>query len=63
LGLLRVDPERRFFTAPQKTGLGAAERVNLDGLGSLALFKLTSKGMIDFEKMKRYLISRAVLER
>jgi radical SAM protein with 4Fe4S-binding SPASM domain len=28
-GLLRVDPEQRFFTPPSKTGLGAAERVNL----------------------------------
>jgi hypothetical protein len=27
LGLLRVDPERRFFTPPQKAGRGAAERV------------------------------------
>ena len=26
-GLLRVDPERRFFTPPSKAGLGAAERV------------------------------------
>jgi hypothetical protein len=26
--LLRVDPERRFFTPPSKAGLGAAERVN-----------------------------------
>jgi hypothetical protein len=27
-GLLRVDPERRFFTPPSKAGLGAAEWVN-----------------------------------
>jgi hypothetical protein len=27
-GLLRVDPERRFFTPPSKGGLGAAEWVN-----------------------------------
>jgi hypothetical protein len=26
--LLRVDPERRFFTPPSKAGLGAAEWVN-----------------------------------
>jgi len=26
-GLLRVDPERRFFTPPSKAGLGAAEWV------------------------------------
>ena len=26
-GLLRVDPERGFFTPPSKVGLGAAERV------------------------------------
>ena len=26
-GLLRVDPERRFHTPPQKAGLGAVERV------------------------------------
>jgi len=25
--LLRVDPERRFFTPPSKAGLGAAEWV------------------------------------
>jgi hypothetical protein len=29
-GLLRVDPERRFFTPSLKTGLGAAEWVNYD---------------------------------
>jgi len=28
--LLRVDPERRFFTPPSKAGLGAAEWVNVD---------------------------------
>jgi len=28
-GLLRVDPERRFFAPPSKVGLGAAERVKL----------------------------------
>jgi len=28
LGLLRVDPERRFFTPLLKAGLGAAEWVN-----------------------------------
>jgi len=27
-GLLRVDPERRFFTPPSKAGLGATEWVN-----------------------------------
>jgi hypothetical protein len=27
-GLLRVDPERGFFTPPSKAGLGAAEWVN-----------------------------------
>jgi hypothetical protein len=27
-GLLRVDPEWRYFTLPSKTRLGAAERVN-----------------------------------
>jgi hypothetical protein len=27
-GLLRVDPERRFFTPPSEAGLGAAEWVN-----------------------------------
>jgi len=26
-GLLRVDPERRFFTPPSKAGLGVAEWV------------------------------------
>jgi hypothetical protein len=26
-GLLRVDPERRFFTPSSKTGLGTVERV------------------------------------
>ncbi len=30
-GLLRVDPERRFFTPPSKAGLGAAEWVNPKG--------------------------------
>jgi hypothetical protein len=29
LGLLRVDPERRFFPPPGKTELGRVERVNL----------------------------------
>jgi len=28
-GLLRVDPERRFFTPPSKAGLGAAEWVRI----------------------------------
>jgi len=27
-GLLRVDPERRYFTLPSKAKLGAAEGVN-----------------------------------
>jgi len=26
-GLLKVDPERRFFTPPSRVGRGAAERV------------------------------------
>ena len=28
-GLLRVDPERRFFTLPPEVGLGAAEWVKI----------------------------------
>ena len=28
-GLLRVDPERRFFTPPSKAGLGATEWVKI----------------------------------
>jgi len=32
-GLLRVDPEPRSFTPSSKTGLGAAERVNVDERG------------------------------
>jgi hypothetical protein len=28
-GLLRVDPERRFFTLPSKAGLGTAEWVKV----------------------------------
>jgi hypothetical protein len=41
LGLLRVDPEPRFITPPQKAGLGAAEWVKSGEALETELYPLT----------------------
>ena len=52
-GLLRVDPERHFFTPPSKAGLGAAEWVkrritsNIENNRVSSLFHHTSSQAVD----------------